>query len=193
MRPWFFQKQKAKTDNIAPQAWHKFYWWQPPSMFTGYLTYVFYCFLRLRFWKEQHLFQTHNKLPHVACISRHCSGFSLTQLSLNSEKIRRHTCGQESQVCVQGNRADLKYFLLCWPPVPRNLSLNHRSVLPASFAPVYHSWEAGSWVQVSSHSQSAANQTEWHFLEEKKTSAERLRWQRLTRSTASPGQMKSNL
>lgn len=77
-------------------------------MFIGPLPYIFYCFLRIRFQKEQNLFQTCNKLLRVASKRKYCSGFFLKQLSLRWGD----SYSQQSQAHVHGYRADPKYSLL---------------------------------------------------------------------------------
>lgn len=79
-------------------------------MFIGPLPYIFYCFLRIRFQKEQNLFQTRNKPFHAVSKRKYCSGFFLKQLSLSKDGVIPAVSNHKH--VVHGYRADLKYFLL---------------------------------------------------------------------------------
>lgn len=99
-------------------------------IFIGPLPYIFYCFLRVRFQKEQNLFQTHNKLLHVASKRKYCSGFFLKQLSLMNDGVIPAVSNHKHMYTA----TELTQSIFsCSPPMLRNLSLNHHKVRPLCF------------------------------------------------------------
>lgn len=98
---------ESQTRNVSPQVPQAT---ATEHMFIHPLPYIFYCFLRIRFQKEQNLFQTRNKLFHVVSKRKYCSGFFLKQLSLSKDGVIPAVSNHKH--IVHGYRADLKYFFL---------------------------------------------------------------------------------
>lgn len=80
------------------------------QVFIGPLPYIFYCFLRIRFQKEQNLLQICKNFQ-ICCQQKEVLVRVLLKTTITQQGWG-DSCSQQSHACVHGYRADPKYFLL---------------------------------------------------------------------------------